>query len=159
MSESCRTRDARRFSTKIDRNEHGCWNWTGCTNQSGYGAFRVSRPTRKTVLAHRFAYEMARGEIPPGLFVCHHCDNPKCCNPDHLYLGDQTRNMRDASERGRMPVGEAHHATTLTEIEARFIKIWLAHGFPQRLIAETFQTSQTTVWNINRGASWSRVSC
>ena len=49
--------------------------------------------------AHRMAWILANGEIPEGKYVCHHCDNPPCCNPDHLYIGTQVENMRDASER------------------------------------------------------------
>jgi hypothetical protein len=75
-----------------------CWPWTGYTNTRGYGVIRINR---RTVLAHRIAYQVERGPIPDGLFVCHHCDNPPCCNPAHLFLGTQTENMRDMISKGR----------------------------------------------------------
>jgi hypothetical protein len=75
-----------------------CWPWIGSTT-NGYGRFHNRN---KPFLAHRVAYEMVYGPIPPGMFVCHHCDNPPCCNPAHLFLGTGADNMRDASRKGRL---------------------------------------------------------
>jgi len=95
---------AERFWTKVDRRgPDDCWEWTGCVSQrAGYGQFHLNR---KTQLAHRIAYALTHGAIPEGVFVCHHCDNRMCCNPDHLFLGTQIDNMRDCIAKDRFPSG------------------------------------------------------
>jgi hypothetical protein len=89
----------RRFWSKVSRGEpHECWLWKGYKQRSGYGQFGFRG---EVVYAHRFAYIASIGDIPEGMFVCHTCDIPSCCNPAHLYVGTQRDNMRDASVRGR----------------------------------------------------------
>lgn len=89
-----------RFENMIQKSD-GCWE----VKSSRYGKITVgTRPNMKTVSAHRFSYELYVGPIPAGLLVCHHCDNPKCVRPDHLFLGTDSDNMRDAQNKGRRPV-------------------------------------------------------
>lgn len=81
----------------------GCWEWTGHSNRpGGYGRFAV-QATRPIVLvvAHRYSWELHFGPIPPGMIVCHRCDNPSCVRPDHLFLGTQSDNVRDSVTKGR----------------------------------------------------------
>ena len=78
---------------------HGCWEWTASQNRLGYGLIHEKRRMLK---AHRVSWELHYGKvIPAGLFVCHHCDNPGCVNPSHLFLGTNTDNLRDMSAKGR----------------------------------------------------------
>ena len=76
----------------------GCWEWTG-PNDGKYGRFYRGGQSNR---AHRLSYELFVGEIPDGLWVLHHCDNPPCIRPDHLFLGDCQANMRDAAQKGRI---------------------------------------------------------
>lgn len=78
--------------------ESGCWLWTG-SSRKGYGRLRYQS---KMLGAHRFSYLMFKGEIPKGLFVCHRCDVTECVNPDHLFLGTNSENLKDAFNKGRL---------------------------------------------------------
>jgi len=94
-----------RFWNRVDVREdkNSCWEWLG-PKQFNRGRVRIGSQvddTRKLILPHRIAYELTYGPIPKGLFVCHHCDNPPCCNPIHLFLGTQRDNMQDAVRKGR----------------------------------------------------------
>jgi len=92
-SEKCRFEDLIYKDSKT-----GCWEWTAVKNERGYGVFMLKG---KTKLAHRVAYEIYKGEIPEGIRVCHSCDNPSCQNPDHLWLGNQSDNLKDCVRKNR----------------------------------------------------------
>lgn len=82
----------KRFWEKVEKTE-GCWKWRASVNQRGYGRFGVS--SGKGVNAHRVSWVIHNGQIPGDLFVCHKCDNPPCCNPEHLFLGTRQQNVDD----------------------------------------------------------------
>lgn len=88
-----------RLSTRVEITDT-CWNWTGSVNNYGYGFWRGKRGT-KMVLVHRFSWEKSNGDIPEGLCVLHQCDNRRCVNPDHLFLGTRRDNMLDMIAKGR----------------------------------------------------------
>jgi len=90
-----------RFLDKIDKT-NDCWNWTAAIRgKSGYGCFKFEN---KTIDAHRFSWILHNGEIPKNLFVCHKCDNRKCVNPEHLFLGTQSDNMKDCFNKNRLTI-------------------------------------------------------
>lgn len=95
--------DEERFWRKVIRGSGDeCWGWSGGTTNDGYGYLTLGREhSHRKMVAHRFSYELANGPIPDGLLVLHSCDNPPCCNPDHLRLGTQSDNMFEMASKGR----------------------------------------------------------
>lgn len=97
-----------RFWAKVDRSggPDACWPWIACRDARGYGRLSADGKAR---IAHRMAWMLTHGPIPPGMFVCHHCDNPPCCNPYRcLFLGTPADNAADCVAKGRQvsPVGQ-----------------------------------------------------
>lgn len=114
----------------------------------------------KPTSAHRVSYEMNVGKIPDGLHVCHTCDNPKCVNPNHLFLGTHTDNMRDMFAKGRCvrnQKGSLNNASKLTEEDVVAIKYMRKNGFKLRVIAEKYGVSLTTISAVMCKQNWSSV--
>lgn len=136
----------------------GCWLWLAAINVWGYGRFVING---KNLLAHRVAWTLGVGPIPDGMDVLHHCDVKACVRYDeHLYLGTDSDNQRDAYARGRKhPVqlfGEQHGLSALTDDQRRLIVArYLAGGRSQQHLAVEFGVSQTTVGRIVRSGRWS----
>ena len=150
------------FWSLVDKDE-GCWVWKGNRFISGKGSF-WDRRQGKARLAHRVAWELAKGPIPDGLCVCHHCDNPPCVRPDHLFIGTQKDNMQDASRKGRhvsrlhpgiMPRGERHWKAKLTRHDVlRIYAKALSGDYSEQYIANSFGVSRSSVQAIKNGWNW-----
>jgi HNH endonuclease len=142
------------FWAKVNRGElEECWEWTaGKAGRMGYG--KVKRHG-KTTLAHRVSWEIANGQIPDGLQVCHHCDNPPCVNPSHLFLGTQKENLEDRDRKGRAvwSPGERNGTSKLTEDHVREVRrLGMIHSeTTQGKIGERFGLTQSGVCRIVNG--------
>jgi len=91
-----------RFWSKINKeSQDDCWNWTGATSCSGYGVLQKGSRGEGLIRTHRFSYEIHKGQIPSKMLILHSCDNKLCCNPAHLSIGDHSKNIKEAWDRGR----------------------------------------------------------
>jgi len=143
--------------------ETDCWIWTKAT-KNGYGRLIIgsrSDGTRKVVSAHRFSYETFIGVITSGLHVCHICDNRKCVNPDHLFLGTQQQNNADRDLKGRNVVryGEKNSKTKIPDSELNNIKLLYKNGASSREIAKLYNCNKSTVLDIVNGKSRTNGTC
>jgi hypothetical protein len=140
-----------RFWEKVDRSG-GCWEWTGATVR-GYGCLRTKG---KTEYAHRLVLELG-GVDTEGWKVCHHCDNPLCVRPLHLFLGTDADNADDMKSKGRQRKGESKPNAVLTESDVRDIRRMVLSGHSQRKVAAEYSMNQGDVSRIVRGLSWAHV--
>jgi len=138
---------------KIDS---GCWVWQMGTDKDGYGMITF---TMKSLRAHREVYRIVHGAIPKGMLVCHTCDNPSCCNPDHLYLGSPADNSGDMVKRKRnwKTVGENCHTSKLTEKDVVEIRRLFDLGVSCARIARDYGLSKSSVWSIKKRKSWKHI--
>lgn len=128
--------DPARFWAKVNKTD-SCWLWTAALSH-GYGA--IAWGSRRQMAAHRVAYELEIGSIPTGMEVCHHCDNPPCVNPAHLFIGTHADNMADMAAKGRSPsmANEKCGKTKLTDVEVDHIRLMAVQGMKQVEIARYF---------------------
>jgi hypothetical protein len=148
-------RDADRFWSRVNkdgrivREELGpCWEWTSRLHYLGYG--RISYRGRDR-FAHRVAWILTFGEPTPGLDLLHKCDNRKCVNPSHLYLGTHEQNMRDKAERGNQERGVDHPAAKLTEQDVMDIR---TSQDSNDVLARCYGINGGTVSRIRSGKTW-----
>jgi hypothetical protein len=154
-----------RFKEKIDGpDKNGCMNWIGCFSNGRYGAFITgSRKdgTRKRYTSHRLSYELFVGEIPKGLCVLHKCDNTKCVNPEHLFLGTQRDNMKDMIQKGRdfhiVPFGSKHGNSKLNEEQVMEIRKKFSEGISVKSIAKIYKISDANVRLIINKKAWKHI--
>lgn len=148
-----------RFWAKVGRGEDdSCWEWRGAT-VVGYGVLNISG---KPHYAHRLSWEIHVGAIPNGLYVCHSCDNRRCVNPRHLFLGSLADNMADMAKKGRAfwknKRGEAHNCSRLKEEDVVAIrKSYRKGGITQKELGVQYGISHGHVSNIVLGRAWSHI--
>lgn len=150
-----------RFWSKVDRSSGrvGCWWWTGTVISKGYGWFHHS-PARGRVYAHRFSWELAHGKLSDGMAVCHSCDNPRCVNPAHLWLGTIADNNRDKLDKGRsnMRRGSENANAILTEQLVLEIRSRSAAGESQRKLAASYGVTRAAIRYVVSGGGWAHVT-
>jgi DNA-binding XRE family transcriptional regulator len=144
-----------RFETKYNKKfDDQCWNWVAGKSGNGYGMIKIAGKNR---LAHRVSYLLYKSEDLDNN-VLHTCDNRACVNPNHLYLGDQKDNLRDAVERGRLDFqGEKNKRAKLTKEDVKEVRKMLDNGMTQREVGDNFGVSRGCIADIDQGRSWSHV--
>lgn len=154
-----------------------CWEWNRYVGERGYALLSYQGKMHN---AHRLSYQIFKGNIPENLFVCHTCDNRKCINPDHLWLGTRRENIQDASKKGRLPGGpghkpspdviekllksrkpfpngEQHPTSKLKKEDIIHIRKLLDEGIKQTDIAKKFNVCSGVISQIKHKRTWSHV--
>lgn len=134
----------------------GCWEWTGNRVRDGYG--RIMRDGQ-IIMAHRHAWTLVNGVIPHGMDICHTCDNPPCCNPDHLFVGTRADNLADMVAKGRQSRGRDRWNTRLTENDVRDIRIEWAKSRHSTLreVAGHYDVSITAIFQAVTRKTWKHL--
>jgi len=128
------------------RDENDCWEWVGGKDKDGYGRMMIDRHNYRT---HRLTYIETYGSIPEGLIICHRCNNPSCCNPNHLYAGTIRENSQQCTKEGRRVSGEKHYKTILSDKDILKIRSLYSTGtFSQRELGRMFGVTQAAIWYI-----------
>lgn len=159
-------KDIDRFWSQVDKSGD-CWVWIGALSSNGYGEIYFNH---QHLTVHRTSWLIAHGNIPNGMYVCHHCDNKQCVNPSHLYIGTHLDNTRDAVVRHRMATGnrqgshthpetvhhgESHGMVKLTNEQVLMIRN--SRNVKQRDIAKQFGVHFSTICDILRGKTWKHL--
>lgn len=137
-----------RFFSKVNKTDT-CWLWTGCKNTSGYGMANHR-------VASRVSYEIHIGQIPKGLLVCHKCDNPACVNPEHLFIGTRSQNLKDMVSKNRHYKNGARkklNANQVVEIRS----FYQNKTFNQPELAIKYNVANTTIWQIVNRRKWKKI--
>jgi hypothetical protein len=148
--------DADRFWSKVKKTSRtACWLWQSYRDGYGYGRYHVAK---RSISVHRIAYFLKHGKLDPTLFVCHTCDNPACCNPDHLWLGTNADNCRDMVSKSRSLYGERNPKAKLTPSQVRRVVQLHDHGYTHAVVAKQVGCSIETVSAIITGKQWRSIT-
>lgn len=169
---------------KVDkRGLDDCWTWMASrfSNGGGYGQFSIGGAGGSAIGAHRYSWDLHFGPIPEGMLVCHHCDNPPCVNPAHLFLGTHVDNALDMVAKGRSPKwapgrvpisgdkhyarvdpsrmarGEASSQAKVTEADVREMRMLHASGSTYAALARKYGVTYQAIAYIVRREHWAHV--
>lgn len=165
MARKCRVLDfdgptKKRFLSKLDvKGEDECWPWKSGIFNTGYGAFWIRG---NNVPAPRAAYQLFVGTLDPDKYVCHHCDNPLCCNPKHLFLATHEENMQDMKNKGRdyKRHGETHPDAKLRAQDVRAMRkefAQLVRAFKRQKAAQ-FGMTVRGIQSVLDRTNWKQVA-
>lgn len=147
-----------KFWSLVDiKNNNECWKWKGYRIKDRKEHYGRSRCNGKFMLVHRMAWMLHnKKDIPKGMFVLHYCDNPPCCNPNHLRLGTQQDNMNDMKKRGRSPNnrGEKNPKSKLTKTQVLYIR---HYDLDIKDIAKRYGVSKVQIWRIKANKTWANI--
>lgn len=148
---------AENFKNKYQKIDNGCWEWQRALDGGGYGILKNSQ--KRNFKAHRVAYYLAYGDFNERLLVLHKCDNPKCVNPDHLFLGTNKDNTRDMLNKNRHCFGERQHKSKLNEIQVLSIrdKFERLCAEIKNNLADEYGTSSSNINAIVSRTSWKHL--
>lgn len=142
-----------RFEKYVIRQD-GCWDWKGCIHKSGYAPMNYYNNQFKN--AHVVSWILHKGNIPNGLCVLHKCDNRKCTNPEHLFLGTYSDNHQDMlkKHRNNTQKGEKSHLSKLKEYDVVEIRNLISIGVPMTKIAKRYNVTYCAIRDIKRSDTW-----
>lgn len=143
----------KRFYEKVKISETGCYEWVGTTQSNGYGRFSF---LGKSIYAHRFAALLKFGILINNKDICHICDNRKCVNPEHLFIGTRKENMEDCKKKSRQAKGEML-SKKLTDKKVKEIKILISQKQNILEISKKYGVSKTAISNIKLNKTWRHI--
>jgi hypothetical protein len=144
-----------RFWPKVNKTD-GCWLFTGKIDRLGYGQIRDE--AHKHTPAHRASWRLVNGPIPAGVCVLHRCDNRRCVNPAHLFLGTIQDNKRDEVQKGRHLHGVTHWKARITEADVREIRLQFASGVTAKELAAKYTRTTQSIKHIVERRQWRHVA-
>lgn len=148
----------KRFHSKYRvQPDSGCWNWIGGVDKVGYGRIWDMRVKGNSNYAHRVSYELHYAD-PGDMLVCHKCDNRKCVNPEHFFLGTRKDNMDDKVEKNRQSMGEYSGRNKLTDAQVISIYSLCDTELTQKEIGIMFKIDASCVSDIKNHKSWKHVT-
>lgn len=145
---------AERLAARTVKQPSGCWEVSGWALPSGHVQIKRKSEGLPAIRAHRLAWELVKGPVPDGLNVLHKCDNPRCVNVDHLFLGTQRDNVLDSIRKGRY---NAFGRQKLDAAKVQMIRLLFAQGLTHKAIAQRFGVARHTVTGILNGKSWAHL--
>lgn len=149
---------------EVTKRKNGCWEWKGNLHNNGYG-YTTMYETNKREHVHRISYRVFKGEIPEGLCVCHQCDNRKCINPEHLWLGTHKDNNQDCIKKGRQAVGdkknprrgEKNPHAKLTDEKVKEIRKLIKSGKRCTVIAREYGVCSSVIYGVRDRKGWKHI--
>ncbi len=152
-----------RFWRYVQPAGDGCWHWQGAVNESGYGVIGRAGRGKGQVKAHRLSYEIATGvHLRQDQLVCHHCDNPRCVNPAHLFIGTHRDNSHDCWSKGRASPpprrqGSKNRSAKLDEGLIPEVFRLRSLGLTTYQIADVFGIGRSAICDVLKRKTWRHV--